>query len=444
MTTLFITSFNPFIGRNILSTDVLKILSERSGLRIVILVPAHKTHYFLEHYSGPNVFVEGLAPERYSRRDVVFTYLGSSLVYSRTLAIHKREGFRKDKNLFKFLFSFGLRKLLGKSKLFKKAIRALDLKLTSTGQTKAFFNQYSPQLVFSTDVFNNEDVQFLAEAKRRGIFTIGMIRSWDNITSKGVFRVKPDKLIVHNETIKEEAVQHNVMRARDVFTSGLPQYDSYLKGERMPRREFFARLKLDPEKKLILFSPFGDRFFKYDWQIMEILKELGVQVLARLPPHDSVDLSQFESTPLFYIDRPGHQFRDNYFRDTELNEKDLMWLADCLYHSDLVVTGGATIAVDAALFDKPSVLIYFDGFLNNLPYLKSARRWLDFDHGRQVWQSGGVRISRSKEELLQASRAYLENPALDSEKRKAMVLKQVSKLDGNSGRRIAEFILSFL
>ena len=52
MTTIFITSFNPFIGRNILSTDVLGVLRKEDDLRIAVFVPDYKTAYFKEQYAS--------------------------------------------------------------------------------------------------------------------------------------------------------------------------------------------------------------------------------------------------------------------------------------------------------------------------------------------------------------------------------------------------------
>lgn len=447
MRTIFITSFNPFISRNILATDVFKILKIQPDLRIIIFVPDYKIDYFKSRYTAPNVIIEGIPAEKFSRQDVLSSYLASSLVNSQSLAIHKREKLLRDKNIFKFVFSWILRKLFGKLNLTKRIVRFLDLALQNNDKYRftdigKYFEKYQPDLLFAADVYHNDDVHFLAEAKRRGVLTVGMVRSWDNITTKGMFRIRPDKLIVNNEIIKNEAVKWNGMEVKNIFVSGVPQYDRYINGKLMPREDFFQKLGFDPKRKLILFSPFGGRFYKYDWQIIEILKELGEQIFVRLTPNDAVNLSRLSKNPSVFIDQPGHQFRPNYFRDTELDEKDSEWLADSLYHSDVVVACGASIAIDAAVFNKPAILIYFDGFKKDLPYIKSAKRWLDFDHGRQVWQSGGARPVRSREELISAVKAYLAEPLLDQGNRQKIALQQCSKLDGQSGKRLAEFMLT--
>lgn len=443
MKTIFVTCLNPFIARNILATDVFKILKSGNDLRLVIFVPDYKIGWFRENFPANNVVFEGITAQQIDRRDVLFTYLSSSVVDSHTLAIHKREKLLKDGNYLKFFFSWLLRKFLGRPAFVKKFIRTMDLRWNAADRLAVFFEKYKPTLVFAADIYHNDDVRFIAAARKRGVPVVGMVRSWDNVTTKGMFRAAPDRLIVHNEIIKTEVVKYNAFPADKIFVSGIPQYDDYLRGSRMPREEFFKKIGLDPKRKLIMYSPFGDRFFQYDWQILEILKELDEQVLVRLTPNDKIDLSRFRPTPGVYIDQPGHQFQKGHFRDTELNEADTAWLGDSLYHSDLVVACGASIAIDAAVFGKPAILIYFDG-RESLPYIKSARRWLDFDHGRKLRESGGVAAAASKEDLLRRTKELLADPKASQDDRQKMAKEQCWRLDGQSGKRIADFLTGLL
>lgn len=440
MKTIFLTSFNPFIARNILVTDVFRLLNERADLKIVVFVPDYKISWFKENFSGANVVFEGIAPQKISRADVIFTYLASSLLDSKTLAIHKREELARDGNYPKFWASWVLRKIFSRLRPLKSLIRYLDGRITGTAGLEEHFDRYNPEMVFAADIYHNDDVHFLLEAKRRDVPTVGMVRSWDNITNKGIFRVSPDWLIAHNETIRDEAVKFNNFPSERIFVSGIPQYDDFITGKRMGRAEFFAKLGLDPAKKLIMYSPFGGRFYKHDGEVLEILKELGEQVLVRLPPNDRTELAGFQPTKLFYVDQPGHKFQKDTLRDVELSLADMRWLGDSLYYTDVLVACGASIAIDAAVFNKPAVLVYFDGLEKGLPYIKSARRWLDFDHGRNLRDLGGVASATNREELLESVREFLKNPDKDQGKRKFLAEKQCWKLDGASGRRVAEFI----
>ncbi len=464
MHSILVTAFNPFISRNLFTGDFFKELKSQNNLKIILVVPDYKKEFFEKNFGGGNVVVEGVAVASPSRREVFFKYLASSLAWTRTILIHKREKLAKDKKILRFLFSLFLMAIGGLA-IPRKICRAFDYWLDNEGKFKELISKYSSALVFATDVFNDDDVRLLHAAKRAGVPTAGMIRSWDNITTKGLFRARPNRLAVHNEIIKKEAIRYCDMRAKDVFTVGLPQFDIYFQPPRLSREEFFRKLGFDPSKKLIMFSPFGNRFWDLDWQILEILKQTGYQVLARLTPQDLVDLSKFTSAPNVYIDNPGQRFHENKARDAELGLDDLRWLSDSLCYSDLVVTCGATLGLDALAFDKPVIMVGFDpdtttrsggeisqnssfgvgvdGF-EKRPYIRSVKRFLDFNHPQIIFKTGGFYTAKSKEALLIKIEEYLKNPSLDREKRSKLKGVFYYKSDGRSGQRLANVLLNFL
>ncbi|MEK7640471.1 MAG: CDP-glycerol glycerophosphotransferase family protein [Patescibacteria group bacterium] len=442
MRTILISSFNPFISRNLFCGDFLTGLKSASDTRVILIVPDYKKDFFEKNFGGGNVSVEGVVIVSPSRREVMFKYLASSLVWTRTIFIHKREKLAKDKKGLRFLSSLFLM-AVGSLAIPRKICRALDYWLDKPEKFQALITKYSPSLIFATDVFNDDDVRLLHAAKSVGVPTVGMIRSWDNVTTKGLFRAKPSKLVVANEIIKKEAIGYCDMRAKDVSVVGLPQFDIYFKGGHQPREEFFKKINLDPNKKLIMFAPFGNRFWDLDWQILEILKKTGHQTLARMTPQDLVDLSKFQPASNTRIDWPGQRFHENKARDAELGQEDLQWLSDSLYYSDLVVTCGATLGMDAAVFDKPVIMVGFDG-LEKRPYIKSVNRFLKFNHPQIVYRTGGFKVARSEKELHQMMEEYLKNPLLDQENRQKMIKEFCVYLDGKSGNRLGSYILGLV
>ncbi|MDP3800079.1 MAG: CDP-glycerol glycerophosphotransferase family protein [bacterium] len=448
--TIFISCFNPFIFRNILTSDVLRILKTRIGTKIVIFVPDYKMDFFKEQLNSPNIIIEGIKVWKSSKQDIIFRFLTGSLVDTSTIMVHKKEKLYRDKRYFRFIISWLLIKIFSHIFFIKTFIRSLDSLTVDKKTFLSYILKYNPSLVFSTDVFNDYDIRLLATAQSQKIKTVGMIRSWDNFTTKGVFRIKPNKLIVHNEILKNQAINWNGVSKEDIFVSGIPQYDRYINGKRIDRETFFKKIGLDPKQKLILFSPFGGRFTDTDWQIMEILKNfiknkeiLPSQVLVRCTPNDPVNLGKFLSDENFYIDKPGQGFEGRTTRDQELTDLDMDWLADCLYHSDVIVAGGASIGIDAAIFNKPTILIHFDGF-EEKPYWQSVKRFLEYQHPRDIINSGAMLSVKSVEELKQHLNNYLDYPLMDRSARKEMLKNQCWKLDGRSGARIGDFILSLL
>lgn len=430
--------------------DALKILKEANDVRVVILVPDYKTDFFRREIGAANVIIEGVKTRQPSQLNVVFRYLGSSLVDTPTIYVNKRVQLDRDGRHVRFFVSWILMKLFSRILIFKKLVRYLDYISIKKNSYANYFLEYKPQLVFVTDVFNDNDVYLLAESKSKGVKTVGMIRSWDNFTTKGFFRMKPDYLLVHNEILKREAVKYCDVKESTVVPVGIPQYDCYLNGSRVGREMFFKKLGFDPSQKLILFSPFGQRFTDTDWQVIEILKRFiengevsDAQVLVRCTPNDPVFLGNFVSGKYFYIDCPGRGFKGKGVRDQELTKEDMEWLADCLYHSNLVVAGGASIGIDGACFGKPTILIHFDG-LEKKPYWQSVKRFLEYQHPRVIIESGAMRSAKDIDGFKRQIISYLKDPTLDGPAREKMLLDQCWKLDGCSGCRIGAFLNSLL
>lgn len=445
MKTVFITSFNPFVSRNILGTDVLKLLRQQNNLRVIIFVPDNKKKYFIQNFGGGNVIIGSVVLPKNSYKEIIFRFISAHLVDTARIRIKIKEFYAKERGLVKLALARILL-ILGEIRFIKNIFQSIYLFFVNTGDVSGLFNMYKPDILFATDIFHNADIYFLAEAKKLGVMSVGMVRSWDNITNKGLFRVKPDKLIVHNNIVREEAVKHESINSGDIFVSGLPQFDIYSEDIVVSRDIFFKRIGLNPNKKTILVAPHGKRFHTTDWELLEILKKKlnsEFQCIVRFPPNDTVEFNGFVPDERFFIERPGQEFGINKFNEREVKVSDSVTLANDLFHSDVVVNYGSTISIDAVAFDKPVVIVAFDGW-EKLPYAQSVKKFLDYDHIKNLTVTGFCRIAHNESELIKQISSYLKDPSLDRQGRKLLFEEQICKSDGKSGRRIAEYIISLL
>lgn len=455
--TIFITSFFGLSARNILSTSILDILSSNPDTRIVILAPQEKKEDYQKNFTAnkKNVLVEGIITKNKKVQSIKLETAASSwrerLFFSLALnacdtssrrVIRIEERHNKGRYITTF-FNWVLAKL-SNLKIFRLALRYLDLKLLPKDRYSEYFEKYQPDLVFATDIFNEHDVQVMREARIRKIPIAGMVRSWDNITSHGMNRIVPDKFIVNTPKIKEEAVRYCDARPENVFVTGIPHYDRYVGHRRISREELFRNLNLNPKKKTIFFAPPSDIYTKNNPISVQVIKELGkldnVQLIVRLYMVGEVNLGDIKPIPdKIAIDAPPQHIN---FVGADLAPKEDAHLADLLYHSDVVVAFASTLAIDAAVFGKPIVFIGFDGAPK--PYWKSLRQYYDFDHQRYLLETGGVRLANNMEEFLKCTQNYLDNPNLDLEKRKKIADLFCWKLDGKSGERLASFLIEEL
>ena len=453
MKTIFITSFNPFISRNILETGVANLLSDR-GIRIVVLVPEYKKDYFRKNFEAGGIIIEGVSVSSFKlgKQYILFKYLSGSLVNTTTRFFHQKIKYLSDQNKIHFYFSRMLSVFCSRFGFLKKFVRWLDIISIDISLAEGYLNRYSPSLLFSTDIFHDLDVCFLAAGKKRGISTVGMVRSWDNITNKGLFRVKPDKLIVHNEIMEKEAIKYEDIKPDNIFVSGLPQFDHYINKARSDRKDFFKKLGFDPSDRLVFVGPLGRHFANVGGQLLDILKQSllekkipgNVKFLVRLPPNDDVSFGDFIPDGSFFIYKPGIQFKENVYSDWEVTMYEDLSLADSLYHSDLVVVYASSLAIDAAAFDKPIVMVSFDGY-ESKPVLESMSRFAEYyEHTQKMLKTQACFVVRDPNEMIRAINMYLNDPSLDKSGRDDLVSGQIGKLDGRSASRMAGLLAELI
>lgn len=439
MKTIFIVCFHPLISRNILSAPFFTLLAGTPDLRIVLVVSQKKKDFFERFYKKENVIIEGVS-RKLNEADYLFKDLAAAAIRTRTriLIRNMRLGHERWNALRVFFWA----------PLIRPLIPWLYSRLMPKRRYAALFEKYAPSLVFATDIFNPMDVIFMHEAKKRGVPTVGMVRSWDNLTAKGGFRVIPDTLVVHNEIIKKEARDIHKIPEERIRVVGIPHYDKYRNGPPISRRDFCITLGISPESRFIIYAPIGNRFFTqntFDREMIVMLRGMLPEhfcLLVRTPPGDPVDITGVPTDPRIIINEPGTRFpwAGERLIDTEMSPQDDDWLAATLAYGELVVSGFTTLVVDAARFDKPIIVVGFDA-KTPLPHNESVLRQLEFNHFQPILKSGGVRVVRNESELKRVIEEYAAHPEHDASARQKMLAEQCVKNDGKASERLLEVVL---
>lgn len=442
MKTIFITCIRGIVSRNILATNVFSELRKRDDLRVVILTAQSQARVLSDEFGGPNVFIEGITLRPLGGMDRLLWVLATNLLTSRTRRVQRRAKFGRDRNLFDYAASY-LVGLAGRIRWVRSAFRRVANRFVSRTEFDELFQRYHPQLVFSTDLYEFLDVKLIFAAKQRGIRTVGMVRSWDNVTSKTLLLAIPDHVAVNAERIREELIRYGDVRAELITIVGVPHYDHYLnERERTPRADFLRRFGFDPAKKLILFTPPSDRYLQGDPVapiILDVLASINAQVLVRLPLVGKSEPEGYRLPPNAVLDAPSNS---PDFVNVHLDGKADRHLADSIYTSDLVITWASTMIVDAAVFDKPIILVGFDA--SPRPYGRSVQQYYDYDHQRRIIATGGCRLVKNREELVRTVREYLNHPERDRDGRAVIRREYCDGLDGKAGERLAKLLLGEL
>ena len=449
--TLIITAFNGFVSKNILSTDVLTVLLKDLTLDIVLVVPAAKQEYFQSIYGSPRCRAVGveLTPNSMAHWMNVWSRM---LIDTHYLWYKRRERYEQHKSVssfIRYLLEQMIVKLTANKVFIHSWFRQCVLRRVSAPTISDLLNILKPVAVFSTDIFDLTDILFNVEARRCHIPILGMVRSWDNCFSKGLLQVVPDWTIVNNDTIRDELRElHSVLPER-IFVGGMPQFDVYVKGASTSRVDFFRALPADMEKRLVVLAPAGAVLSHTDGQIVDQLiqavdqQEFVQPIHFHIRNHPQHSAKITVDRPNFTSEIPGKQFHEISEKATELLRSDIGHLADTLFYADVVVYVATTIGIDALMFDKPQIIIDFDGH-ETLPYIQSVKRYHDEDHMKKMITCGGVTVAHSPRELIDAINVYLKNPHLHHEGRERMREQQVKFMDGKSGERIGSFLLAHI
>lgn len=444
MRTIFITCFFNLVVRNILATDFLRALKSRKDLRLVLLVPEGKLAFFEKEFGGDNITFEEVSFRKLSWLNLFFHLWSWNLLSTRSKKIHKLVQLGKDHNYLRY-YGNSFIAWLGRFHFVRRLFRWLDRYLVPGGGIDYLFEKYRPEIVFASDIQDlrtqeYSDTYFIREARRRGVFCVGMSRSWDSMSTKGLLRTLPDILAVQSENIKEQAIKYHDVPPATITVVGTPHYDFYLTGKRKSRADFFKEFNLDPAKKLVLVALSSDIWTgdpNNNPYLLSAFGSLNGQVIARFPIFGGVNLGDLKLPANIVLDAPRHTAK---LEEAFLSREDDEHLADLLYHSDVVVTGPSSVVLDAAIFDKPTILVGFDGEKVK-PLRESLRRYYEYEHQQAVIRAGELKIAKNREELVALVNHYLAEPKDGQSGRRRVAENVCYRLDGKSGVRLADTIL---
>lgn len=427
------------------------LLSE-PDTRVVVFCRPTKIAYYKERFKGyPNLVFESFVFELETTFiERILKFIGSNLLDTWDVYYLQRRRLMSIGKPFRYCAARVVSKILGNAKILRRLYRALDLRLNQRQVFGKYFEKYQPHVVFASDVLGVNDTIMLREAKKRCVFTIAMVRSWDNLTSKGVVRVQPDFLLVQTPRMFEEAVRLADMEPSHLEIVGVPSFDHY--NGFVPDDPLLISkiLSLSPGRPFILFSPLFEHYTESTVSILKYLetkindgalpKELAV--LVRYPPsYTSRKLDEFDGSKCIFFYQPGEHFPDTKTRfDWEFTKDDMRILANTIYHSKVTVNFVSTLTIESAVLDHPVVNIAFETMLH--PSVNNSLRMLfKQQHIVPLLEIGGSKLAESYDELISHINSYLLDPTQDALGRKKIVEEYVPMFDGGTGRRIGKVIL---
>ena len=312
---------------------------------------------------------------------------------------------------------------------------------------------FRPDVVLSTGTFRYEEPAINAAARRLGIPVLALVTSWDNISIKERMVLPYDGYIVWSPWQKQELLRaYSDSRKVPVYITGAPQFDVFRQTHRYQSREVFcAQYGLDPARPVILHALGVANGVDESYGALDLARRLrngefgNAQLIVRPHPvNNHMEMrSKFERfAPDVVVQQYGEPDEARNMRSQD-DEQITDWV-NTFRHADVVVHLSSSVAVDAALFDRPSVCMDYDP----MPGQKLQALVRDVNHVwthyKPVAESGGTWLAGSPEKVVEAVRAYLRNPALHREERRHMAEHVCGFTDGRCGTRLADAVLDFV
>lgn len=446
MKTVLITIFQAVEAKNILRTNVIKALLEDNAVRVVCLARfPERAEYYAREIPHERITYDAWYQAPQGMLERFFSFLKFSLIKTKTTDLKRLMYYEESGNFVSFTFG-RIFNFVFAQKFVRQLIRFIDYRFIPNAGFGALLEKYRPDVVFLAHLFDDVEIALLREAKRKNIPAVGFINSWDKLTARCAVRLLPDTLVVYNDIVKKEAMEHMDMPEERIIVCGIPQYDQYFTDNPVSREEFFRKTGLDPNRKVVLFAPMGRAFSNSDWDMIDMLHTLipeklpNAQLYVRFQPNDFLDEKELSRRPWLKYSFPGKRFGTERGGDWDMDFGELRHLTNTLAHSSLLVSYASSMSIDAAIFGKPVININFELRQGERPS-KSPTQYYKTDHYQKALESGGIRLVHSPEELCWWFEQYLYNPDKDSAGRERLVSQQCHRKDGKAGECIAKIIL---
>ena len=457
---ILVPLFQGQVARNIFQTDVMYFLSGRGDTSCLFVVPPAKVDYYRENYAFPNVsFTSYNRQAAYpAGKEKIIRALMFYTTFNQTKFINIKRDYKLNPGLkasVKYAHWFIYLSMVARFAWMKKMLRSMYARVSVFDrELVGLFRRENIGLLYLPNLYDSHSMEFAKAAREAGVKIVATVNSWDNLSTRGLIPSVPDRLLVQNEYMREEAMRDHLIDSRSIIITGLPQFDYYAGYRPSPKERFFQSVGIaDTNKKIILFAPPPLKFGNPFWEVLKKLDhELDAApglkdfvVLVRFYPNDDIDVNSFvrqhalgSCRNLFYSLPCTNNFGGGV--NFEFNQQDMILLADSLYYSHMVISYGSTLNIDAAAFDKPVVNIKFGG---NYGFKGGGLDWAyGKTHIRELLKTGGVQTADNYEELVKYISDYAGDPSLDRAGREQIRRRFCYQLDGQSARRLAAGITS--
>ena len=275
----------------------------------------------------------------------------------------------------------------------------LKYTIDSRAEVKALKQDNASKVILSTPFQKHNDLRIGVAALKLGIEIESYVYSWDNLTAKGPFIFKLDKIHVWNDIMKSEAIRYHEMKPRNISVIGVPLY-SYIYNKYLLDNGNFEEMPWDKFGFKILLATIPGYYYGNGHLLLaqKIVNILGKNECLIIRPHplDELDYSSLQSPQVFidnYTDSPRGSLKTFQFRKNSIDHYFAV-----LNSSDVVINVASTVTIDAAVVGTPTINIAFSCDDN----IKSTtvKSYYNYTHYKKVMEYDEVNVANDYTELI--------------------------------------------
>lgn len=469
--TVFISADHGLSVVYFLQTGVLPALRD-SGARVVLLTDDGLVEQIARRFAGEGILVEGLrfkaCKQYFDTRDHSLQHWlhflrwmgGSDRINTNAMDGHLRqmdyEASPRGKRIMPLIRA--ATRVLRRSRAARRLLLNAQRRYTPALYAD-LFEKYRPSTVIASTPGWRWDRYLLREAAARGVDTGAVIVGWDNPSSYRLPGAPVNWINCWSEIQKNELVLGSDWSPEQVNIGGIPSYDGYFRRSwLMPREEYIALHGLDPARKLLSYAC-SFVTFSPNYANIEALAGLvnadafgePVQLLIRLHPNHFMPGSLYEGEanrvralirdmPHVHLVEPvplGGEL--GYYSGEDMPEK-----ASMMAYSDVFLTVYSTMVVETAIHDRPIVSACIDvpgGWNTPGKFSLSLREIGEWPTHQRFRAAGAGRVAFTVEELREAVKQALVDPAEGSARRRKFIADECTFTDGGAGARTGAYLV---
>lgn len=414
MKSIFFVINEGFSSRYLLRSNLLNFSSKQ--YKIVILSPNAHEKYFINDFSGKNIFFE-----LYENQKYIKTRFSKLMHYIRILSFKKKyknkfseywsDKYFENKNIILKNILKAIIYLYSNIKFVRSFLNYLSL-VTAPVKYQFLFKKYKPSAILVTSLGNlSNDCFIMYEARKSKCKIISLILSWDNTTTKGLKCLNPDYVVSWSKVMTKELINFHDINKNKIITHGSVQFEEYFKQKKYSKIFFKKKFNITNKNKILTLFLESPTSFSKNINLINILikfNELNnfrYNIIIR--PHplafriENNKFKFYNEIKKYKTFEKKHTFlRINFPKikskilsyDMDTTETDNV--ATLIYHSDLVLCFYSTIMLEAAVFKKPTInlSIYERDVIPNKVLSK-------LNHNRRVLEYGVIEDVKSTTQL---------------------------------------------